>query len=1556
MKIIQLLIYLASFFEFDTRYSLYNSVDQQVSSLTFDCLHAYLINDRQEDYEPFMRTYHLIPYCRRPDMDEEQDKFSDKNVEKMITFADLKKQKVTSEQLLSWSATMDVAEQYESDSENSHEMFYNCSSPWFGSMCQYKFEFDTTNNSFTDIVRTVFENRFFTTYNGTVITCYPFLPHCYGNLSIVCLDWREICDGKAQCLAGEDEEMCNELEINECTDDEYRCHFGGQCIPLAFVLDGKTSMDCLDGSDESEGTGNLKASKIKPPCVTNPTFDCEERTCRLGYSFSCGDGQCSRDSTVHAIHSNCANRRDQLMNHAILSSLDLILNINCRQLVFCLFKHFFNTINECNIVYEHFRNISSNELLDKHCSSKWLVLPVAPIIYSFFQFVYMTNRSFTEFMNMSAPDLICFDPQKCPRLLSYAIQTEMKTNLACVRIVDMISENRFDAFRFWETHLKTISEHCFKIGTKRSCSHLSLFHCARSSKCISYHRLVDGLKDCYYNEDESYPACQLNDTQRFVCKSQSNKCLSRVAVGNLVLDCRDGEDEISSAQLIHMTQPPYAAFCNGDEEMPGQNETDETHCESWPCTNPYTRCDKHWHCWNGADELNCPDTECSFNEHKCELYNVTYPNDASCLPITHLFEKYIYNCDKSVWYRDMYFNNETNTNLTGYISWNTTKCLTTNMLCYDHSLLSVAEDDVCSCDSNILHYRLGLVHMMKTEKQLCFFDYYNKHPLNPFLVTSQLGFFPSRTSNESVQNNLLIHPYKHKTMMFNIAQDTYCNRGIRILFGINATRKCLCPPSYFGDRCQWQNQRVSLTLQIAFRSFLSSSVVFQLVVILIDIQGNIEANHEQITYVAARDCSTKFNIYLLYHNRSKNSSANYSVHIDVFDKITLQYYGSWHLSIPFQFLPVNRLAARLFISGVHKVEDCPLSCGNYGGCVRYANKKSLYFCQCNRGYSGSLCNMIHTCNCSNDSLCLASSICVCPLHKFGSRCNLNQSICQLSNNTCKHNGICIPTDDRIDLQGFACLCTDGYTGARCEITSNRIDILIHQSVSTIFVHLITVVKNQVHEKAITFKKISYDKKIVTLYVTQPFHMVFVEFPNGNFYSIIVQETYTRSESIFAEVLTDRRCSPIIDLLNSTLRSYDRLRRIKYYPHLCRKHPNVICFYDEVYMCMCDLDRFANCFEFHFNMTYDCEGFNDCQHGGLCFQNNRSCPSASMCVCQDCYYGTKCQFSTKGFVLSLDPILGYHIKPNVSFTRQPSIIKVSVGIVMVLLISTVISGLLSIITFSTKSSKEVGCGIYLLLSSIISISTISVLTIKFLQLLLSQMALITNRSYFTFNCVIIDGILKVLFTSGEWLNACVATERMLIIIKGVNFNKKRSKQLAKWIIIIVLLSASLTNLHDPINRRLIDDFNMDEQRTWCLVQYSPSLEIYNSFITLFHFIAPLLVNLISAIMIIVLLARNRTNTSDTRSFKQNLRQQIHEHKHLLIAPCVLILFGVPRLIITFRTSCMKTAREPWLYLIGYFLSFVPTTLIFIIFILPSKKYKEQFYINMQKTLRRCHMIT
>ena len=195
------------------------------------------------------------------------------------------------------------------------------------------------------------------------------------------------------------------------------------------------------------------------------------------------------------------------------------------------------------------------------------------------------------------------------------------------------------------------------------------------------------------------------------------------------------------------------------------------------------------------------------------------------------------------------------------------------------------------------------------------------------------------------------------------------------------------------------------------------------------------------------------------------------------------------------------------------------------------------------------------------------------------------------------------------------------------------------------------------------------------------------------------------------------------------------------------------------------------------------------------------------------------------------------------------------------------------------------------------------------------------------------------TIADWMNACVAVERVVTVILGINFDKTKSQRAARWVILAVPLFIVASVLHDPIHRDLIDD--EEEGRTWCVVHFTPAVEIFNSVMNIFHFIIPFLINFILAIIIVVGAARKRSSVKKEHTYKENVKQQFHHHKHLILSPIVLAILALPRLVISFMSGCMKSPRDPTLYLAGYFISFIPPLLTFFIFVLPSKMYRKEF---------------
>ena len=250
---------------------------------------------------------------------------------------------------------------------------------------------------------------------------------------------------------------------------------------------------------------------------------------------------------------------------------------------------------------------------------------------------------------------------------------------------------------------------------------------------------------------------------------------------------------------------------------------------------------------------------------------------------------------------------------------------------------------------------------------------------------------------------------------------------------------------------------------------------------------------------------------------------------------------------------------------------------------------------------------------------------------------------------------------------------------------------------------------------------------------------------------------------------------------------------------------------------------------------------------------------------------------------------------------------------------------SIVIFKSETIQKTGCGFYLLCSSVVSILIMVTLLMKFWFLFLSQTASLTNHFFLLFNCKTMDFLLQTLLNTNDWFNACVGIERAVTVSQGVLFDQMKSKRIARWIVLLVLSMIIASNVFDPIYRRLIDD-GEEDQRIWCVVSYPKRLEFFVWIVNIFHFLTSFAINVFIAFYIIQQMARQRSAVRKNQTYRQQLREQFDQLKNRLISPCILILLAFPRLLISFLAGCMKTIREPWLFLVGYFVSFIPSLII------------------------------
>jgi len=158
----------------------------------------------------------------------------------------------------------------------------------------------------------------------------------------------------------------------------------------------------------------------------------------------------------------------------------------------------------------------------------------------------------------------------------------------------------------------------------------------------------------------------------------------------------------------------------------------------------------------------------------------------------------------------------------------------------------------------------------------------------------------------------------------------------------------------------------------------------------------------------------------------------------------------------------------------------------------------------------------------------------------------------------------------------------------------------------IYLHFITVksfppmngqgVQWDPHERATTFRKVSVDQKMISVFWNHPFHIIFSQIEEKIFL-LLVQNKYEQGAHLNITVEKNQQCPSLRELVNKTIFNFEQLRRVKYYHKPCQEEVQLPCFHDEKQIiCLCTHDRRANCMTFNFDMKYDGSEFSNWENG------------------------------------------------------------------------------------------------------------------------------------------------------------------------------------------------------------------------------------------------------------------------------------------------------------------------------------------------------------------------
>lgn len=161
---------------------------------------------------------------------------------------------------------------------------------------------------------------------------------------------------------------------------------------------------------------------------------------------------------------------------------------------------------------------------------------------------------------------------------------------------------------------------------------------------------------------------------------------------------------------------------------------------------------------------------------------------------------------------------------------------------------------------------------------------------------------------------------------------------------------------------------------------------------------------------------------------------------------------------------------------------------------------------------------------------------------------------------------------------------------------------------------------------------------------------------------------------------------------------------------------------------------ANCFVFHTRMKHDCFDQSECENGVQCTQDHAKRPKILTFICPRWYFLNaiwiqfvciwcfiRCCFRYS-YSISWDYLsLTSYYQNEFCYDHYSRWIRFDEWISF------------KCNVLSRNKTRQVGCGFYLLTTSMTSIPTMTILAVKFIILIMAQMNLLTNGHFLNFQC-------------------------------------------------------------------------------------------------------------------------------------------------------------------------------------------------------------------------------
>ena len=348
-------------------------------------------------------------------------------------------------------------------------------------------------------------------------------------------------------------------------------------------------------------------------------------------------------------------------------------------------------------------------------------------------------------------------------------------------------------------------------------------------------------------------------------------------------------------------------------------------------------------------------------------------------------------------------------------------------------------------------------------------------------------------------------------------------------------------------------------------------------------------------------------------------------------------------------------------------------------------------------------------------------------------------------------------------------------------------------------------------------------------------------------------------------------------------------------------------------------------------------------GGHCVRGDLTKPSDFVCLCPRCLHGKICQFSNELLSFTLDSLITDDIRYG-----QKSLSAIYVLIVALIFIIGFFNNLCSFLTFIRPKPRQFGVGYYLLLVSILSQCSLLSLLLKIIYIVLySDRVFLNHDGLNLYSCKIISFLLSATTRINYWLTSLVTIERLCIVL-FFTFTKLKRPKVALSLSVLVIISISGMHIHELFYyTTVLDPTYTAANVTICVTEYTGSvISVHNRVNVLVHHAVPFIVQFLSVTILIIQTARHRARTfaaNKENTFMAILKMKFRMNKEHYYTPSIIILSSLPQVIFSFTYACteLKAGWQRYTLLATYLLSYLPQVLGFLLYVLPSTQYKEEF---------------